>query len=312
MAIPIAHHPKDKKRMYPCSHPRDVARYRLVRRYFVSRAARPRANGPSSRRARRGDPPPDSRAHGGHRAPAGQGRSLRWSRMTGLDATRCTRAMSAGGRSRRCAFEVRSGFRPILSPLSPCSPSSLATPRPLNFRARGGRSPAGAPDGALISRKASAVVMANVGRRGGIEVTRSSARSSSDPSRARQARAKCLVAGLAVDDPHQNLGRARFAPPSPVTPTTPPRYRRDLVERNLGGTAEGGARRTRRSLRGVDPTPWRESSRSLRSCSAIRRNAAARSVRPDDPGDRGAPGPEERNEHRGCRKHQVRRVARNP
>ena len=27
MAIPIAHHPKDKKRMYPCSHPRDVARY---------------------------------------------------------------------------------------------------------------------------------------------------------------------------------------------------------------------------------------------------------------------------------------------
>jgi 23S rRNA pseudouridine1911/1915/1917 synthase len=25
--IPIAHHPKDKKRMYPCIHPRDVARY---------------------------------------------------------------------------------------------------------------------------------------------------------------------------------------------------------------------------------------------------------------------------------------------
>jgi 23S rRNA pseudouridine1911/1915/1917 synthase len=28
IAIPIAHHPKDKKRMYPCLHPRDVARYR--------------------------------------------------------------------------------------------------------------------------------------------------------------------------------------------------------------------------------------------------------------------------------------------
>ncbi len=28
VAIPIAHHPKDKKRMYPCMHPRDVARYR--------------------------------------------------------------------------------------------------------------------------------------------------------------------------------------------------------------------------------------------------------------------------------------------
>src|SRR5258706_16118882 len=28
VAIPIAHHPKDKKRMYPCLHPRDVARYR--------------------------------------------------------------------------------------------------------------------------------------------------------------------------------------------------------------------------------------------------------------------------------------------
>jgi 23S rRNA pseudouridine1911/1915/1917 synthase len=27
IAIPIAHHPKDKKRMYPCMHPRDVARY---------------------------------------------------------------------------------------------------------------------------------------------------------------------------------------------------------------------------------------------------------------------------------------------
>jgi 23S rRNA pseudouridine1911/1915/1917 synthase len=25
--IPIAHHPKDRKRMYPCIHPRDVARY---------------------------------------------------------------------------------------------------------------------------------------------------------------------------------------------------------------------------------------------------------------------------------------------
>ena len=28
IAIPIAHHPKDKKRMYACIHPRDVARYR--------------------------------------------------------------------------------------------------------------------------------------------------------------------------------------------------------------------------------------------------------------------------------------------
>jgi 23S rRNA pseudouridine1911/1915/1917 synthase len=28
IAIPIAHHPKDKKRMYSCLHPRDVARYR--------------------------------------------------------------------------------------------------------------------------------------------------------------------------------------------------------------------------------------------------------------------------------------------
>jgi 23S rRNA pseudouridine1911/1915/1917 synthase len=28
IAIPIAHHPKDKKRMYACAHPRDVARYR--------------------------------------------------------------------------------------------------------------------------------------------------------------------------------------------------------------------------------------------------------------------------------------------
>jgi 23S rRNA pseudouridine1911/1915/1917 synthase len=28
ITIPIAHHPKDKKRMYPCVHPRDVARYR--------------------------------------------------------------------------------------------------------------------------------------------------------------------------------------------------------------------------------------------------------------------------------------------
>jgi 23S rRNA pseudouridine1911/1915/1917 synthase len=28
ISIPIAHHPKDKKRMYPCLHPRDVARYR--------------------------------------------------------------------------------------------------------------------------------------------------------------------------------------------------------------------------------------------------------------------------------------------
>jgi 23S rRNA pseudouridine1911/1915/1917 synthase len=28
IAIPIAHHPKDKKRMYACLHPRDVARYR--------------------------------------------------------------------------------------------------------------------------------------------------------------------------------------------------------------------------------------------------------------------------------------------
>jgi 23S rRNA pseudouridine1911/1915/1917 synthase len=28
ITIPIAHHPKDKKRMYPCLHPRDVARYR--------------------------------------------------------------------------------------------------------------------------------------------------------------------------------------------------------------------------------------------------------------------------------------------
>jgi 23S rRNA pseudouridine1911/1915/1917 synthase len=27
IAIPIAHHPKDKKRMYACLHPRDVARY---------------------------------------------------------------------------------------------------------------------------------------------------------------------------------------------------------------------------------------------------------------------------------------------
>jgi 23S rRNA pseudouridine1911/1915/1917 synthase len=27
IAIPIAHHPKDKKRMYPCLHPRDIARY---------------------------------------------------------------------------------------------------------------------------------------------------------------------------------------------------------------------------------------------------------------------------------------------
>jgi 23S rRNA pseudouridine1911/1915/1917 synthase len=28
IGIPIAHHPKDQKRMYPCVHPRDVARYR--------------------------------------------------------------------------------------------------------------------------------------------------------------------------------------------------------------------------------------------------------------------------------------------
>jgi 23S rRNA pseudouridine1911/1915/1917 synthase len=28
IAIPIAHHPKDKKRMYACMHPRDVSRYR--------------------------------------------------------------------------------------------------------------------------------------------------------------------------------------------------------------------------------------------------------------------------------------------
>jgi 23S rRNA pseudouridine1911/1915/1917 synthase len=44
IAFPIAHHPKDRKRMYPCIHPRDVARYQprqATTEFRVERVAGP-------------------------------------------------------------------------------------------------------------------------------------------------------------------------------------------------------------------------------------------------------------------------------
>ena len=125
VAIPIAHHPKDKKRMYPCSHPRDVARYQPRPAHTsVSRALDPRRVGPG-RGARGAAIRHQIRVHMaaiGH--PLAGDASLRWSRVDGLDrhALHASLCRVGSGEAVVPPFEMRSGLSADLVAAFPCLP----------------------------------------------------------------------------------------------------------------------------------------------------------------------------------------------
>jgi len=120
--IPIANHPKDKKRVYPCVHPRDVMRYAprpAITRYRVERRsgawALVRAEAPRAIRhqlrahfAAIEHPLAGDELYGGEVVP-------------GLDrhALHAARVAYDGGGDRDLAFEVASPLPPDLAALVP-------------------------------------------------------------------------------------------------------------------------------------------------------------------------------------------------
>ena len=111
IAIPIAHHPKDKKRMYAvppsarrCSLCASRGDHELPRAEHIGRM------GSRGGEGQRGDPSPDSHPHGGDRAPARQRCSLRRSQRDGARTPRAARQLHRlEGRRDRSRFRGELG-----------------------------------------------------------------------------------------------------------------------------------------------------------------------------------------------------------